>query len=401
METLVSSLPIFSIQRWIPIYLAATLLALPLSSTAKSIFLSISVLAILLTPTYRTGLTSLFAKGWCRAAIFLFCIALVGCLWSPASLSEKILVLEKYSKLLYLPILVLGFRYAKTRNNSLHAFLLAMIITSGLSVLKFHGYLPFLDINPDGVFRNHIMVGFMLALAAYLSALFFYQQQGRKRLIYGFLFLLFSYHEFFVNIGRTGYVIYFLLMGLLILQLCSWRQAVVGILALFAVLTLVYTQNTKVNTRINEIVWEYNRYHQNDVVSGVGFRLQFHKFAHQLFNRHPLLGNGTGSFTYYFRTERPVPAWSHTLLEPHNQYWLVASEFGLLGVAALFLLFFSLFKASLHLDTMRPIAFAMLIPFILGNLTDSLLFYSGSGYFFILFMALCLGEQLDNNHTRN
>ena len=406
MEILLSATQKFSIQKWVPLLLAATLLALPMSSTAKSICLSLSVLAILLAPTYRNEITNLLSRGWCRATLILFFLALVACLWSPASFSEKIFVMEKYSKLLYLPILVVGFREAKTRTISLHAFLVAMFITSILAVLKFNGFLSFLPINPDRVFRNHIMVGFMGAFAAYLSALFIYRQSGIKRLGYSLLFILFSYHILFVNAGRTGYVIYLLLMTLLVLQICTWKQAIAGIFLVFAAFTLIYTLNPVMKARVNLIATELDYYRQQDVNSAVGYRLKFHDYAHQLFNRHPLIGNGTASFLYYYKTEDPVPSWGPGLLEPHSQYWLLASEFGLLGIVAFLLFCGAMFKASWRLRAMRPIAFAMLLPFLMGNFSDSLLFYSGSGYFFILFMALCLGEEMDledsyRNKTQN
>ena len=80
-------------------------------------------------------------------------------------------------------------------------------------------------------------------------------------------------------------------------------------------------------------------------------------------------------------------------MEPHSQYWLVASEFGLLGCFALALFLASLFVSSWRLTSLRPVALAVLLPFLAGNLSDSLLYYSGTGYFFILFMALCFGSE--------
>jgi len=47
----------------------------------------------------------------------------------------------------------------------------------------------------------------------------------------------------------------------------------------------------------------------------------------------------------------------------------------------------------MRLNGTRPWALAMMLSFVVGSVTDSLLFYSGSGYFFILFMALCLSEE--------
>lgn len=63
-------------------------------------------------------------------------------------------------------------------------------------------------------------------------------------------------------------------------------------------------------------------------------------------------------------------------------------------------LFFSLLQASRKLDEMKMLSFAMIVSYMIGNLSDSLLFYSGSGYFFIFFMAIFLGEELEikNKH---
>ncbi|WP_347251300.1 O-antigen ligase family protein [Legionella sp.] len=390
MDALVGSSTQFSDQKFVPLLLAATLFVLPLSSSAKSICLSLSVVAILLIPSYRSEIFALLAKDWCKAAISLFCLALAACLWSPASFSEKMLILEKYSKFLYLPILVAGFRSERARNTGLHAFLLAMLLTSMIAMLRVKGFLLTYIIHPDYIFRNHIMVGYMLDFAAYLSALFAYRQSGVKRLAYGLLFILFSYHVLFINEGRMGYIAYFMLMALLILQICSWRLAITGVIIICTAFLFVYHESEYMRNRLSLVVTEVKHYQQNDKDTPVGYRLQFYQFAYHLFNRHPYVGNGTGSFTYYFRTEKPVPSWQNTLLEPHNQYFFVATEFGLLGVIILCVFFFYIIRASWKLDKMRPIALAMLTCFLLGNLTDSLLLYSGSGYFFILFMALCL-----------
>jgi O-antigen ligase len=197
------------IPAWVQFFLIGTLLFFPMSSSAKSICLGLSVGTILFTPNFRTDLISLFSTNWCKGAIFLFCSALIGCLWSPADFSQQLIVIEKYSKLLYLPILVVGFQNRTTRQLSLYAFLAAMLITCCLSILKFHGYLPFFSFAPDNVFRNHIMTGFMVAFAAYLSFLFCFRQQRYARIAYGFLALIFTYQVLFVSGSRTGYIIYY------------------------------------------------------------------------------------------------------------------------------------------------------------------------------------------------
>ena len=367
-----------------------------MSSSAKSICLVLSVGTIFFSPGFRSDLMTIFSSRWCKAALVLFGIALIFCLWSPANFSQKGLVIEKYSKLLYLPILVIGFQNITTRQLSFHAFLLAMLITCGLSLLNFHGYLHSF-ITPDNIFRNHIMTSFMVAFAAYLSFLFCFRHQRYKAIAYGLLGLIFTYQVLFISGSRTGYIIYLLFLFLLVLQICTWRQAIAGVILISALFSTCYFISPVMKMRILDIAQQIEGYQHNQRDTDIGLRLQFHEYAYQLFNQHPILGNGTASFTYYFDKEKPIAFWTWRLLEPHSQYWLVAAEFGLLGIVALLYFFFSLIQASWRLDKMKAIALAMIVPFMLGNVSDSLLFYSGSGYFFILFMALFLGEELEHN----
>ncbi|MBA2656309.1 MAG: O-antigen ligase family protein [Tatlockia sp.] len=393
MDALVISVKGSSWIRGLPFLLALVLFVLPLSSTAKSISLGLALLAILMTKGFRSEFSRLLEKGWCKAALLLFALAILSSLWSPASYSERLFIIEKYSKLLYLPILVIGFREIKARTLGLNAFLASMFITSMLAILLAKGFLPFLNMNPDNLFRNHIMVGYMLDFAAFTTALFAWQQRGFKCLAYSLLFCLFSYHVLFVNAGRMGYLVYFLSMLLLVVQIFSWRKALLALIFLIASFIFIYNQNSFMKERIQLLQTQYARYQQHDGDNSVGFRLQFHAYAHELFNRHPLIGNGTSSFLYYFNKENPSPGWGHSLLEPHSQYWLIASEFGLVGLMALLAFYLTLLKASCNLDKMRPLALAMLLSLVVGNLSDSLLLYSGSGYFFILMMAVCLAEE--------
>ncbi|MDP3704325.1 MAG: O-antigen ligase family protein [Legionellaceae bacterium] len=362
--------------------------------------MGITIAIIISTPSYRQDLITLFSNRWCRTIPLLFLIALFGCLWSPASLAEKGLVLEKWSKLLYLPILIVGFQEPKTRRMALQAFLVAMLITCTLSLLiHYTSYFHTVKSHSGGLFRNHIMTGIMMSFATYLTGLFFFREQGITRIIYLCLGLLFSYQTLFLSHSRTGYVIYIVLMSVLIIQMFSKRRALIGLICLSAVFASCYSLSQPMQDGVKRVFDNLSSYGHNKDTS-IGFRLQFHDYAKHLFQLHPLIGGGTGSFTYEFRTENPVPSWSaaspgHSgrLLEPHSQYWLVAAEFGVLGLIALMLFYTELLIMAYRLDTMRPMALAILLLLAIGNISDSLLFYSGSGYFFILFLALCFSEK--------
>ncbi|MFC3908838.1 O-antigen ligase family protein [Legionella dresdenensis] len=392
MQAIEQSQPQWTSAKLVPILLPLLFFVTPLSSSGKSILMVLSILAIIAAPDYRRQIVSLFSQSWCKAAIALFALALVGCLWGPATIKEKMLVLEKYAKLLFLPILVVGLQNRKTRESAILAYIAAMALTAVLSVLVAKGVLITVKVNADSVFRNHIMTGIMMSFAAYLSALLFFRRRGVVRIAYLLLFTLFSYQNLFVSVGRTGYVIYLLLLGLLVLQTFSWKQALAGFAVIAAVFLGCYSTSDYMQLGVKTAVYEFQHYKQNKDTS-IGYRIQFHNYAQQLFIQHPLFGNGTASFTASFRIDKPVPSWDRTLLEPHSQYWLVLVEFGLFGFAILAWLAISLLRATWRLSAMRPIGLALLAAIGLANFTDSLLFYSGSGYFFLLWMAACLGEK--------
>lgn len=385
------------VQTWVAFLLAATVFVIPLSSTAKSIFVVLTAGVILFSSAYRQRMVAQLSKGWCKAAIFIFLVAVIASIWSAASVHTRLDSIEKYSKLLYLPVFVAAFGDAYARKLSLHGFLLAMVLTCVLSIIWMMGWLHLPEVEGGGIFRNHIMTGFMMAFAAYVSGFLLIQSPARitwmPKIAYLLLTILFTYHVFFINNGRTGYVIYLMLMVLLMIQTLSFRQAMVGMVLGCCVLAISFYQSPVMKDAINKAVNDCRLYQKNEKDTNIGYRLQFHDYAHKLWEKSPWFGNGTASFADTFHKENPIPSRGSHLLEPHSQYWLMASEFGLLGCFALLLLFTNLFIASFRLTTLKPLALGLLVPFVVGNLSDSLLFYSGTGYFFIVLMALCLGEE--------
>jgi O-antigen ligase len=384
--------------KWAHIFLPLTLLTLPVSSSAKSLFLILSLIAILLVPKYRQDIMRMMSAPYVKAAFCLFGLVVLGCFWSHANIHQKVFELEKYSKYLYLPILIIGFQQKSTRDMALKGFLFAMCFVCILSTVKHLGFLQAYAFDPNFIFRNHIITGIMVSFAAYLSALFCYRATSYKKLNYAPIILLLSYQLLFVNSGRTGYVFFFLLCLIFLVQTCNWKKTCLGFMALIVFFSAAYLNSPVIQTRVSDSVSQLKDYQQDKKDTEIGLRLQFHHYAYDLFKRHPVVGNGTGGFTYAFSKDNPVPFWMDLkgkLLEPHSQYWFIASEFGMLGLTVLCLFFAALVHASRQLKQMKPIAFALIITFLIGNLSDSLLFYSGSGYFFLLMIALCLGELVE------
>lgn len=380
----------------VPFLLMASIIAIPISPSLKSIFMVMTIVSIFLIPTFQRRFYFILSQPCTIAAIALFSVAALACLWSDADYTDRFFSAEKYMKLLLLPILAVGFSNKKTRTMAIHAFLAASFLVCILSILKSQHVFQYKSVDPGEVFHNHIVTGYMMAFAAYLSGLFAIKSRGFKQIGYGFLATLLTYQSLFVNTGRTGYVVYFILLALLLIQNITSRRVFLSLI-LFGVLLagIIFQSPSVLSTGLNRGLDNYYSYHHDNKNTSIGYRLQFHRYAQSLFVSSPWIGHGTGGFSSQFGKDQPIPAWGFKLTDPHSQYWLIASEFGLLGLVVFFYFFGTLLFLSRRLTEMKPVLLGLLIPFFIANFSDAFLSNTGIGYLFILFLALCLGELIE------
>ena len=186
---------------------------------------------------------------------------------------------------------------------------------------------------------------------------------------------------------------YAILLVVLIFQCVSFRKAPFYLFLLIPLLMFTMYQSETFQYGFQTALNNVQGYQSGDKNTSVGYRLQFSQYAKKLFFSSPILGLGTAGFSYHFRKDQPIPAWGVKLNDPHNQYLLTAAEYGVVGLVILFYFFFSLFLACRKLQETRYILIGLLCSFVVANLVDSFLLLSSTGYFFILFTALSLGES--------
>ncbi|MFT4059499.1 MAG: O-antigen ligase family protein [Legionella sp.] len=385
---------------WIvPFFIVSLAFVIPISVSLKSIFSVVILVAVLMTPYYRKNVIATFNTLWVRAALALILFVVIACLWSQAPILMRTSVTEKYSKLLYLPIFAVGFINPKTRRWTFHAYFAAILITCVVSFLKQKGLVAINNMEDSGeVFHNHIATGFMVSLAVYFAGILSFSAQIKKweRVYYSLVMIIGSYQVFFLNTGRTGYVTYTVLMTLLLVQKLPLKKAILGFLLLCSSISVVYMASPLMQIRTAALISDIKFLQQHEENTSLGFRVQFHDYARSLFERHPLIGVGTGSFKYLFRLDQPVPSWTEKLHDPHSQYWLTLSEQGLIGLAFYLMFLASLFVMAFKLSSeTKPIVLGLLIVFSLGSITDSILCYSTAGLLLVLFSALGFGELIE------
>ncbi|MGL5743112.1 MAG: O-antigen ligase family protein [Legionella sp.] len=380
-----------------PAFIFLLVFFIPISSSLKSILLLLSVFTLLITPFYRQYIPLAFNTLWARAAVVLFVYVIISCIWSEAPLSVQYNTIYKYSKMIFLPLLAVGFIRPQIRLWAFHSYILVMLFTCILSILKDHHLFLLNDpTDPGEIFYNHIVTGVMVAFGVYLAVLMACQANATRwlRFFYLSLVLLGSYQIFFINTGRTGYITYGILSSLLLLQKLSFKKAIMGILVFVGVFFLAYACSPVLQKGTEALISDIKLLQHNQANTSLGYRIQFHRYARSLFDEHPIIGIGTGGFPYRFTQDRPVPLWEK-LNEPHSQYWLVLAEQGLIGML-LFLFFLgTLFVTAFKLKETKPFLLGLLTVFCILSVSDTIFCYSTIGYLLIIFSALCFGELIE------
>lgn len=194
------------------------LFTIALSVSMTSILPSLIACSLLIQAEYRKYWQILKAHPLFWLSILLFTCVVIGGLWSPAPAAGIWRQCHKYSKVFYIPIMILALhgRPQATRHG-LNAFLLGLSIMLTMSYLKFFHLMPFWPKPADSIIFNHLDSSFLISIAAYCFAQRACQEQ-KHRYIYIALTLLCSYQMFFINHGRTGYITYLLLAALLAYQ---------------------------------------------------------------------------------------------------------------------------------------------------------------------------------------
>lgn len=385
-------------------FLVLFVFCIPISASLKSISSVFCLTAILFIPHYRKHLFDAFNTLWARVGLIFFAYVVLACFWSDAPFSMRLSMTDKYLKLIYLPIFAVGFINPKTRRWAFNAYFAIMIVTCFVSFLKQKGFVTINNMEDTGeVFHNHIATGFMVALAVYFAGILSFEAHLNKwvRAYYLFMVVLGSYQIFFLNTGRTGYVVYGLLISLLLVQKLPLKKAMIGFTLFCAAIGLIYLASPLMQVRTAALISDIKFLQQHEENTSLGFRVQFHDYAHSLFNQHPLIGVGTGAFKYSYARDQPVPAWDRKLNDPHSQYWLTLSEHGIIGITLLLLFIGTLFITIFQLTKeTRPIPLGILVAFCFGGFTDSILCFSTVGTLLIVFCALGFSELLEKNTAK-
>ena len=379
-----------TVNGWLPLLLA---FSLPLSTSVISVAALLILLLWLVEGNFAGKGREIMANPVCLALLAYLGLYLVGLLWTD-NMAGGMAMLNKQWKLTLMPVFLTTVRY-DWRRRYVAAFVAGMGVAVLLTYLAWFGLLHYSDITPTHLTHGtfHVVYNPMLALAIYLVLHeILWGGRGRTARLGLAVLAALMILDMFITEGRTGQLVFFVLMALLLIQGLR-RHLLLAVLLCLVLLPIsfvaAYRLSPMFQQRVDQVRSEIAAFEVNPDTS-VGLRLLFWRNSLEIIRAHPLFGVGTGDFQDAYAQVNRVRSPAMVATDnPHNQYVLVLCQFGLPGLVLLLALFAVQVRQAARIrDGWQRIRLAFPVFFLTIMLTESYLVVYETGFLFSLLGAV-------------
>lgn len=374
--------------RWCAVALG---FSLPISVALDSVLLVLVLAGFALGGAYAEKWRALRDNPVGLASLALYAVLLIGSLYGEAATADRISFLTKYSDLLAIPLLIYLFRDATMRRHGISALAASLALVLLWSTLFKLGVIPKLPFTHGDevfpvVFKLKLTHNLLMAFAAFLfTYLALATGERRLQLTWAVLAVLAIINVTLMVPGATGYLV----MAVLALYVgYSWRgwrgiAAAAGISAvLFGTLAVVPGPFQQRMLQMEREASQLAPGHPRPE-SSLGQRLEFYRGSLAIIGDHPVIGVGTGGFPKAY-AEKGKGTSPFEVRNPHNEYLLLMTQTGLIGLVLLLHLFWRQWRLAPRLATPLEIHLArgLVLTIAAGCLVNSLLLDHTEGLLF-------------------
>ena len=364
-------------------------------------------LASILVLLYRPWRQQLFTRQHFKKPIILVTLAFMALILISLSYSQvphianAVRGLAMYSKLLFLLVLPLAMSSSHCRYWLEQGLILGVVVNVVLTTLHHYGvtwgmgyFTPYFYYATFSV--NPLQQIFVVVISCWILAQRLVSCEFHKSDIV--LLVGLSAYLWLINIERSGYLIYVVLLLVLLYQRLNKKGMMIGLVAIPVLCFGLYTTMPNVKMRVDAGIADITAFNPHNTGSAtndtsLGLRLTFAKEGLKVISAHPFLGMGIGSYKYVYANIGGPHANEYT--EPHNAYVLVAFELGLIGLG-LYLLWLGVILAAIK--KLPKVEGHLLQGFwwalVVMGFTDSSLILNAVGLSFVLFLSLYARKEL-------
>jgi hypothetical protein len=378
-------------------------ISLPWSTSAVAIIAALFVLALLPTLELRTFARSLKLPAN-ATVIALFILGAVGMLWAvDASWSERLRGFGQLGKLLMIPLLLYHFQRSERGVWAMIAFAIActiLLIWSWLTWRLFPNFV-FSPTNWPGVpVKNYITQSQEFTLCALAFAGLGYRQFRRGRITLAISLILLSFafvaDMLFVVSARTALVYLPVLIVLFALCHLNRKTMLALMLAVIAIGALAWATSPYLRLRVTNIAAEYELYKDQNAITSTGERLEYWRKSLRFFSEAPVIGHGTGSTRDLFVKDAvgQTGVSAEVIGNPHNQTLNVAVQWGVLGIIALYAMWYAHLRLFLRDDLFSWIGLVAVVENFTSSLLNSHITDFNEGWLYVLAVGIAGGLVL-------
>ncbi|MCP1831784.1 hypothetical protein J2R76_000211 [Bradyrhizobium sp. USDA 4532] len=379
-------------------------LSLPWSTSLVGIFGVVLLIAIAPTVDLK-AFWALLKRPICLAPVALFCLALVGTLWSDAAWGLRFYAVGPTAKLLVLPVLLYHFQRSTRGTWVFVAFLVSctlLMLMSWLVLSYPHLALRAPAPGEQGVFvKNYIDQSQEFTLCAVALAYSIVMLLRERRFALATLLIVIVLSFFanlaFVVVSRTALATVPIMFAVFALVHLRGRSIVAILCAIAVLATMAWYSSPQLRRTAERFGSEYELYKQQNAPTSIGLRLEFWRKSLGFFAEAPVIGHGTGATRGLFErvaTGGVTQASGEVIGNPHNQTLNVAVQWGILGVAmlyAMWLLHLLLFRGD---DLVSWIGLLVVVQNISSSLFNSHIFDFHEGWMYVLGVGVAGGMAL-------
>lgn len=385
---------------------------LPWSTSGVLVFALLWIVALIPTFEWRVFLR-LLRQPIYLTPIAIFALATLGTLWSVAPWDAKLDAVGSTTKLLILPLLLYHFQRTSRGIWILVAFLISTILLMMASWIV--GFIPTLTLKwymePGVVVKNHIDQSHVFALCAmglaWPIAVLAKARRFLPATLLAVVALGFFANMIFINLSRTVLITVPVIIAIAFLHRLSWRGAL-GALSVLAILGAIsWSASPVLRTKTMSLFPPYRLHEPAGEPTSIEIRYEYWRKSVEFIREAPLIGHGTGSIRRLFEqaAAHQSGAAAEVTGNPHSQTLSVAIQWGVIGVVALYAMWF------VHLALFRSVGwenwtgFLIVVQNIVSSLFNSHLFDFTEGWIYVLGVGVLggmrMGERAGQHHPPN
>jgi O-antigen ligase len=379
----------------------ATAFMIPMSTSGQAIAVTIFVLFAALTVKREEWLVT-FGTPAATVPVGLFLLLLIGMSWSPTPFASGGGI-SHYAKLLLIPVAMASTFTARQALQIGYGFLAGCLVVLVFSFLSFLIALP-PPFHPamDGVPMkdNAVQSGCfaLCALGLALGGVHVWAGGNRMRASAMFILaLLFLADVFMIFISKTGILMTLALVMLFVVHAGGWKRSLLIALPIALVVAIALWSSAPAQRRLAEIAADIHAIDRSkgssEATVSTASRLDFWSKAVEFIKEAPLFGHGTGSTKSLYKSleaTRPSP-YGEAVPDPHNQFFAIAIQIGLVGGALLLIMWAVHFSTFIGGGLANAMGQAVVIQNFIGSLFNSHLSTVTQGMLYCLAVGLLAG----------